>query len=77
MMHVIITVDKEHLSGIQDVGKELGRRGMEVEQVLEAVGIISGSAPDGAQSELEQVPGVASVTGALTHQIAPPDADVQ
>jgi hypothetical protein len=77
MMHVIVTVDQAHLSGIQDVGEELRRRGMQVEQVLEAVGIISGSVPDGGQSRLEEVPGVASVTGQLTHQIAPPDSDLQ
>jgi hypothetical protein len=77
MMHVIVTVDQAHLPDIQEVGEELRRRGMEVEQILAAVGIISGNVSDGGQSQLEEVPGVASVSDQLTHRIAPPDSDIQ
>ena len=50
---------------------------MRVEQVLDGLGIITGSAPDDSRSALTGVEGVASVDEELTHQFPPPDSPVQ
>jgi hypothetical protein len=49
----------------------------EVAEVLDGIGMITGSVPDDARDSLAGVDGVASVDEQLTHQLPPPDADVQ
>jgi hypothetical protein len=50
---------------------------MQVDQVLEGLGIITGSAPSAARESLTAVEGVVSVDEQLTHRLPPPDAPVQ
>jgi hypothetical protein len=50
---------------------------MQVEQVLQPIGIITGSVSPTQRHSLEDVPGVAAVEGETSFQLAPPDADVQ
>jgi len=59
------------------VATQLRAAGMNVEQVLGAAGIITGSVAAAKRSALTALPGVASVESERTFQIAPPDADVQ
>ena len=47
---------------------------MHVAQVLDGIGVITGSAPDDVRHTLAEVDGVASVDEQLTHQLPPPDA---
>jgi hypothetical protein len=75
MVSVSVTVDDEH--PIEEVAAGLRARGMAVEQVLEGIGVITGSAPDDVRNDLVSVEGVASVDEQLTHQLPPPDAEVQ
>ncbi|TFV88903.1 ketohydroxyglutarate aldolase [Blastococcus sp. CT_GayMR16] len=75
MVELSVTVDDEH--AIQEVAAGLRARGMEVAQVLDGIGVITGSAPAGAREALAGVEGVASVDEQLTHQLPPPDAPVQ
>ena len=77
MVTLSVTVDDGHLPAIDRVAEALRARGMEVEQVLDGLGIIPGSAPAGSRSALTAVEGVASVDEELTHQLPPPDAPVQ
>ncbi|HWI02417.1 MAG TPA: hypothetical protein VNT52_01065, partial [Acidimicrobiales bacterium] len=51
--------------------------GMHVDEVLDAMGIITGSVPADRRAALERLPGVAAVEAEQTFQIAPPDADIQ
>jgi hypothetical protein len=75
MVHLSVTVDDEH--AIEEVAAGLRARGMDVAQVLDGIGVITGSAPDDVRHTLVEVEGVASVDEQLTHQLPPPDAPVQ
>ena len=77
MVNLSVTVDDGHLPAIDKVAEELRARGMEVAQVLDGLGIITGSAPEESRSALTGVEGVASVDEELTYQLPPPDAPVQ
>jgi hypothetical protein len=77
MVQLSVTVDDGHLSVIDAVVAHLRAQGMQVDQVLEGLGVIIGSAPSEARKSLTAVEGVASVDEQLTHQLPPPDAPVQ
>jgi hypothetical protein len=78
MSRVSVSIDDAHLATIGSVARALSDRGMRVEQVLDGVGIITGSVADESRRLLELVPGVDTVLdGALAVQLPPPDADVQ
>ena len=77
MAHVTVTVDDDHRESLDGVVESLRALGMQVEQVLGTLGIITGSAQDDALDALRGVEGVASVDVQLTHQIPPPDAPIQ
>ena len=70
-----MTVGDGHAA--EDVAERLRARGMEVTQVLDGIGVITGSAPDDVRHTLAAVEGVARVVEGLTHQLPPPDAPVQ
>jgi hypothetical protein len=77
VVRLSVTVDDGHLPAIDEVAAALRARGMHVEQVLDGIGIITGSAPDDRRSALAGVEGVASVDQELAHQLPPPDSPVQ
>jgi len=77
MVKLSVTVDDGHLPVIDAVVAHLRAHGMEVDQVLEGLGVITGSAPSAARKSLTAVEGVLSVDEELTHQLPPPDAPVQ
>ena len=70
-----MTVGDGH--AIEEVAAGLRARGMQVAQVLEGIGVITGSAPDDVRQDLAGVQGVASVDEQVTHRLPPPDADIQ
>ena len=74
---VTVTVADDHVSLIHDLADRLRAAGMQVEQVLDAAGVITGSVPAARRSSIEALPGVAAVEDETSFQIAPPDADVQ
>ena len=74
-MQLSVTVDDGH--AIEEVAAVLRARGMQVAQVLDGIGVITGSAPEDVRNTLAGVEGVASVDEQLTHRLPPPDADVQ
>jgi hypothetical protein len=75
MVELSVTVDDGH--AIEEVAAGLRARGMQVAQVLDGIGVITGSAPAETRDALAGVEGVASVDEQLTHQLPPPDAPVQ
>lgn len=77
MEQMTIAVDDDHLATIADVASALESKGMVIDQVLETVGVIIGSAPDVDRAELEAVEGVASVEGETTFQLPPADSPLQ
>jgi hypothetical protein len=74
---VSVSVADDHLDKIQKVKKALQSAGMEIEDVLEAAGVITGSAKEEAIDSLEGVKGVTAVERSQTYQLPPPDSDVQ
>ncbi|WP_122260884.1 ketohydroxyglutarate aldolase [Ornithinimicrobium cerasi] len=72
---VTVTVDDGHVDAVLDVAAELARRGMTVESVLQALGVVTGTADH--PEELRDVPGVLSVDAEQDVRLAPPGADVQ
>jgi hypothetical protein len=72
---VSVTVDEQHLASLAEVVEALRGRGMQVDAVLEGLGMVTGSAPDA--EVLWQVEGVSAVDAELEHQLPPPDADIQ
>jgi hypothetical protein len=77
MTRVTVTVGDEHRERLEGVVERLRAAGLEVEQVLGTLGIVTGSAPAEALDALRGVEGVASVDQQLTHRLPPPDAPVQ
>jgi hypothetical protein len=77
MTHVSVTVDDGHQESLDGVVESLRAQGMEVEQVLGSLGIVTGSAPAESLDALRGVEGVASVDEQLTHRLPPPDSPVQ
>ena len=77
MTHVSVTVDDGHRDSLDGVVEHLRASGMEVEQVLGSLGMVTGSAPAETLDALRGVEGVASVDEQLTHQLPPPDSPVQ
>ncbi|REE72999.1 hypothetical protein C8E05_2399 [Rhodococcus wratislaviensis] len=77
MIGITVTVDADHLDNIEAVGAALRLRGMRVDQVLGAIGIISGAVGEEECAVLESVPGVQSVETENIVQIPPPDENPQ
>lgn len=74
---VAISVDDDHLDDLDKVVSELRRVGLQVDNVLDAVGVVTGTVAGSAVEALESVPGVAEVELQRVHRIAPPDGEVQ
>jgi hypothetical protein len=60
---------------ISDVAVDVAAAGFAIDQVLEVIGIITGSATDGVAEAVRAVPGVADVSPDLPVDIGPPDPD--
>ena len=77
MTHVSVTVGDEHRESMDGVVENLRASGMEVEQVLGSLGIVTGTAPSEALDALRGVEGVDSVDEQLGYQLPPPDSPIQ
>ncbi len=77
MTHVSVTVGDGHREHMDGVVETLRERGLQVEQVLCTLGVVTGMAPAESLDVLRSVEGVDSVDEELTFRIAPPDSPVQ
>jgi hypothetical protein len=75
LAHVSVTVDDEHLASLPEVVAALREHGMQVDDVLAGLGIVTGSTADAAL--LEEVEGVSGVDTQLEHRIPPPEEEIQ
>lgn len=75
--HVTVIVADSHAGMLEELAERLAGAGMQVDQVLAAVGVITGSAQDEQLAAIATLEGVAAVEQQSTFQLAPPDADVQ
>ncbi|GAA1225949.1 hypothetical protein [Pseudonocardia alaniniphila] len=72
---VTVTVDDAHVGAIDQLADRLRAAGMDVEQVLRPVGVITGSAPADWEA-LADLDGVAAVEPQRTFRL-PPDGPFQ
>lgn len=69
----VITVSGDR--PINDVADDVAAAGFAIDQVLEVIGSITGSATDSVAEAVRAVPGVADVSPDQPVDIGPPDAD--
>ncbi len=77
MTHVSVTVADGHRESMDGVVENLRASGMEVEQVLGTLGVVTGSAPEDSLDALRGVEGVDSVDAQLAYRLPPPDSPIQ
>ena len=70
----IVTTSSDRSLG--DVRKNLSETGFAVDQVLDEIGCITGSASDDVATQMRGIPGVADVSPEIPIDIGPPDAPV-
>jgi len=74
---ITVTVHDDHVARIDEVAERLRRAGMDVEQTLPAVGLITGSVPPSARPAVAATEGVEAVEDETAFSLPPPDSDVQ
>lgn len=72
---IIITVSGDR--SIHEVAGDLKKAGMNVENVMEVIGTVTGVVDTKTMQKLREVPGIADVSVDHTIDIGPPDAPVQ
>lgn len=77
MRLVTVTVDEAHAGAIDEVAARLRDAGMDVDRVLGAIGVITGSVAASHLHRVAAVDGVASVEEQAGFKLPPPDAEVQ
>lgn len=75
--NVIVTVADSHLAAVGELAGLLRDAGMDVDVVLPAIGIVTGSVDADKLAAIAAVPGVAAVEEQRDVQLPPPDEDVQ
>ena len=72
-----VLIDDEHRGDFSKVVKSIKKAGMEVDNQLQEIGVVTGSIDAKKVRSLHKVKGVASVEQSRDYQIPPPDSDVQ
>lgn len=73
----MVSVDDDHLEVLSEVVEQLRAAGMEIEQVADAVGAVTGSIERSAVTALASVQGVAAVERQHGFQLPPPGSPIQ
>jgi hypothetical protein len=76
-VNLLISVDDNYMDKIPEVVKKLKSVGLNVEQSMQEVGIVTGSCDSAKVQALSQVEGVLNVEPSRDYQLAPPDSDIQ
>lgn len=74
---VSISVDDAHIDQILEICEQLQSHGLEVEQTLPTLGVISGSIESDQVNRLHQVEGVQHIEAEQGYRLAPPESDLQ
>ena len=74
---ISVSVDDAHLPQIKQVSQQLQSSGMNVEQTLSTIGVISGSISADKLNSLDQIEGVKNVEPQESYQLAPPSSGIQ
>jgi hypothetical protein len=76
-IQVTISIDDAHLEQIDQVADQLKAAGLDVDQTMSTLGIVTGSVDSDKLSALSKVDGVDSVQKEKTINLPPPGSDVQ
>ena len=71
------TVTTSGDQSLSDIKKKLVESGFDVDQVLDEIGVITGTSSDDNVERLRSVPGVTDVSPEHSIDIGPPDAPIQ
>lgn len=74
---VVVSIADESVPQIKLVARKLKSAGLEVDQVMATLGLITGKVAGDKLAPLRQVPGVAAVEEEQQIHLAPPDAEAQ
>jgi hypothetical protein len=74
---VIVTVADSHLAAVGELAGLLREAGMEIDTLLPAIGIVTGSIDADKLADIAALPGVAAVEERRDVQLPPPGDDVQ
>lgn len=77
IVNVTISIDDAHLEQLSEITQRLQSAGMDVEQTLPTIGVISGSIDSEQVNRLYQIEGVQNIEPQQSYQLAPPESDVQ
>jgi hypothetical protein len=74
---VNVSIADESIPDFEKVAQRLKEAGLNVEQELESIGVVTGSIESNLLLNLERVEGVAAVEQQQEIHLSPPDSDVQ
>ncbi len=74
---VVISVADDQVDDMSSVVEALRTAGLAVTEVLESVGVVTGTVDRAALSALSAVPGVVEVEQSKVFEVPPPDSPVQ
>jgi hypothetical protein len=72
-----VSIADEHRHRFADVVKKIKKAGMNVEQEMDNLGIVTGSIEPEKLSSLHKVEGVSGVEEERDYQIPPPESNIQ
>jgi hypothetical protein len=77
VQQVSVSVDQSKLDRLAHVVEEMRRAGLNVDQQLDAIGVVTGSIDPDQIDKLRKVTGVAAVEPDLTFQLPDPGSPIQ
>ena len=74
---VVVSVDDDHLDSVAEVAERLRGAGMQVEEAMDSIGMVTGSVAPSRVPALAAVEGVGEVEPERQYQLPPPESDLQ
>jgi len=74
---VLVSIEADHLDRFSEVVKSIKDAGMDVEQQMKEIGIVTGSIDSVKIERLRRLKGIAQVEKPHRFQIAPPNSELQ
>jgi hypothetical protein len=76
-VNVSVSVADGSMNRFSEVVRRLKDAGLDVEQELEEIGVVTGSIDSEKAESLREIEGVSHVERSREYRIAPPDSDIQ
>lgn len=76
-VRITMSVDDAHLESIESVAEKAEKAGLEIEETMSFLGIITGAIESEKIGSLRKMRGVSSVEADQSIEISPPESDVQ